>query len=99
MGKKTLQQRAGRGGQNFRSPSHTRVAESKYPPPTDSTYKGVVAELLHDPGRWVPLARIVLENGNEYYIPASEGMYVGQEVFIGPSTRKRGMHPPARQDT
>jgi len=84
VGKKTLQQRAGRGGQNFRSPSHTRVAESKYPPPTNSTYRGVVAELLHDPGRWVPLARIVLENGNEYYIPASEGMYVGQEVFIGP---------------
>ncbi len=84
MGKRTLQQRAGRGGQNFRSPSHVRVADAKYPPPSNTTLRGVIVDLIHDPGRWVPLARVKLENGVEYYIPAPEGMFVGQEVFIGP---------------
>ncbi|MEM2021109.1 MAG: 50S ribosomal protein L2 [Zestosphaera sp.] len=84
MGKKTLQQRAGRGGRNFRSPSHVRVADAKYPPPSNTTLRGVVVELIHDPGRWVPLARVKLESGMEYYVPASEGMFIGQEVFIGP---------------
>ncbi|PUA33435.1 MAG: 50S ribosomal protein L2 [Zestosphaera tikiterensis] len=84
MGKKTLQQRAGRGGQNFRSPGHLHPAPAKYPPPSEHTLTGVVMEFIHDPGRWVPLARIQLENGVEYYIPAAEGMYVGQKVSIGP---------------
>ncbi len=84
MGKRILQQRAGRGGSVFRSPSHRKVADAKYPPLTDETLRGVVMELVHDPGRWVPLARIELEDGREYYIPAAEGMYVGQVVEIGP---------------
>ncbi|OYT52173.1 MAG: 50S ribosomal protein L2 [Desulfurococcales archaeon ex4484_204] len=84
MGKRILAQRLGRGSSTFRSPGHLRVAPAKYPPLTDETLRGVVAELLHEPGRWVPLARIELENGGEYYIPAAETMFVGQEVFIGP---------------
>ncbi len=84
MGKRILQQRAGRGGQQFRNLKHLHVAPAKYPPLTQETYRGVVVELLHDPGRWVPLAHIELEDGKDYYIPAAEGMYVGQEVYIGP---------------
>ncbi len=84
MGKRILQQRAGKGGQQFRNRKHLHVAPARYPPPEDKTYKGVVIELLHDPGRWVPLAHVELENGVHYYIPAAEGMYVGQEVQIGP---------------
>jgi len=84
MGKRILTQRAGRGSPTFRSPSHIHIAPAKYPPPTNKTLSGVVLELVHDPGRWVPLAHIRLENGVEYYIPAAEGMYVGQEVYVGP---------------
>lgn len=84
MGKRILAQRAGRGTSTFRSPSHLRVAEARYPPPSDSTRKGVVMELVHDPGRWVPLARIVLEDGVEFYTPAAEGVYQGQVVYVGP---------------
>ncbi|MCD6428814.1 MAG: 50S ribosomal protein L2 [Desulfurococcales archaeon] len=84
MGKRILVQRQGRGTPTFRCPSHLRVAPAHYPPPTDTTLKGYVVELVHDPGRMVPLAHIELENGIDYYIPAAEGMYVGQEVYIGP---------------
>ncbi|MCS7108239.1 MAG: 50S ribosomal protein L2 [Sulfolobales archaeon] len=84
MGKKILAQRAGRGSPTFRSQKHIHVAPAKYPLTTNETLSGVVLELVHDPGRWVPLAHIRLTNGVEYYIPAAEGMYVGQEIAIGP---------------
>jgi large subunit ribosomal protein L2 len=84
MGKRILQQRAGRGTSTFRSPSHLREAVAKYPLPSEETFRGVVIDLVHDPGRWVPLAHIELENGLHYFIPAAEGMYIGQVVHIGP---------------
>lgn len=84
MGKRIRQQRAGRGGQQFRNRGHLRVAPAKYPSLSDVTLTGVITELVHDPGRWVPLAHIELEDGTEYYVPAAEGMYVGQKVAIGP---------------
>jgi len=51
------------------------------------TLRGRVVELVHDPGRWVPLAHIVLENGTEFWVPATEGMYVGQLIEVGPEAR------------
>lgn len=84
MGKRILVQRMGRGSSTFRSPSHLRVASARYPPISDKTFKGVIIDLLHDPGRWVPLAKVRLENGTEFFIPAVEGMYIGQEIAIGP---------------
>jgi len=74
----------GRGSPTFRSPSHLRVAPVRYLPLTDKVIRGVVTELVHDPGRWVPLARIVLEDGSEFYNVAVEGLRVGQTVEIGP---------------
>ena len=87
MGKRILVQRMGKGSPTFRSPSHRRVAPVKYPPPTDKVVKGVVAELIHDPGRWVPIARIVLEDGREFYNVAVEGLRVGQVIEIGPGAK------------
>lgn len=84
MGKRILSQRAGRGTSTFRSPSHLRIASARYPPLSPDTKKGVVVELVHDPGRWVPLARIMLEDGTTFYVPAAEGVYQGQVVYIGP---------------
>jgi large subunit ribosomal protein L2 len=84
VGKRILVQRAGRGTSTFRSPSHLRVAPAKYPAPSSETKRGVVVELVHDPGRWVPLAHIELEDGTDFYVPAVEGLYEGQVVYIGP---------------
>jgi large subunit ribosomal protein L2 len=88
MGKRILPQRMGRGSPTFRSPSHRRIGPAKYPPlRPDVTLKGKVVDLLHDPGRWVPLAKIVLEDGTEFLMPAVEGMYVGQIIEIGPDAK------------
>ncbi len=86
MGKRILVQRAGRGTPAFRNRGHLRVGPAHYPPIAGikETLRGRVVDLLHDPGRWVPLARIVLENGEEFLTPAVEGMYVGQVIAIGP---------------
>lgn len=50
--------------------------------------KGVVKELLHDPGRGAPLAKIEFKNPYKYkktfsIFIASEGMYTGQYIFCG----------------
>lgn len=85
MGKRILVQRMGRGTSTFRSPGHIHVAPARYPPlPLNETFRGRVVELIHDPGRYVPLAHVILENGVEFYIPAAEGMYQGQIIYIGP---------------
>ncbi|MFP3268520.1 MAG: 50S ribosomal protein L2 [Desulfurococcales archaeon] len=88
MGKKILSQREGRGSPTFRSPTHLRVAPAKYPGlPPEKTLKGVITGLLHDPGRWTPLAEVKLEDGTIFYTPASEGTYVGQVIEIGPQAK------------
>ncbi len=86
MGKRILVQRKGRGGIQFRSRAHLKVAPAKYPAELgiNSTIKGIIKEFIHEPGRHTPLAKVVLENGEVmYYIPP-EGVYVGQEIQIGP---------------
>ncbi|WP_440060062.1 50S ribosomal protein L2 [Thermogladius sp. 4427co] len=88
MGKRILPQRMGRGSPTFRNPGHLKVAPARYPQlPPDKTLKGKITDLVHDPGRWVPLAEIVLETGEKFYVPAVEGMYVGQVIEIGPDAK------------
>lgn len=86
MGKRILVQRMGRGTPTFRSPKHIKLAPAKYPylPPTE-TIKGIVTDILHEPGRSAPVALIKLENGEEFYNVAVEGLRVGQIIEIGPS--------------
>jgi large subunit ribosomal protein L8e len=50
--------------------------------------KGLVKEVLHDPGRGAPLAKIVFRNAYKYklnkeLLVAVEGMYTGQFVYCG----------------
>jgi len=84
MGKRILVQRMGRGTSTFRSPRHLRIAPVKYPNIViDNPLKGVVVDILHDPGRGSPIALIKLENGAEFYNVAVEGLKVGQVIEIG----------------
>ncbi|MCE4625072.1 MAG: 50S ribosomal protein L2 [Desulfurococcales archaeon] len=87
MGKRLRQQRAGKGSPTYRSPKHIHPGPARYPPLSNETYKGKIVELLHDPGRYVPLARVVLENGVEFLTPAAEGSYVGQIIEVGPNAK------------
>ncbi|RLE70882.1 MAG: 50S ribosomal protein L2 [Thermoprotei archaeon] len=88
MGKRLLVQRRGRGGSVFRSPSWKRVGRVAYRPYTrEDVYgklvRGRVVELLHDPGRGAPVARVRFEDGVEMLMVAAEGMAVGQTIYYG----------------
>jgi len=50
--------------------------------------RGLVKEILHDPGRGAPLARVVFRDPYRYrmreeFFIASEGMYTGQYIYCG----------------
>ena len=50
--------------------------------------KGVVKDLIHDPGRGAPLARVVFRDPYRYRLNkelfvATEGLYTGQFVYCG----------------
>ena len=50
--------------------------------------QGIVKEIIHDPGRGAPLARVQFRNAYKYKIDkellvATEGMYTGQFVYHG----------------
>lgn len=53
-----------------------------------SYIKGVVKDILHDPGRGAPLARVQFRDQYRYrknaeYFIAVEGMYSGQFIYCG----------------
>jgi len=89
MGKRIRVQRRGRGGPTFRASTHKRVAPAQYPLTItaeeyfETAIKGVVEELVHDPGRGTPLALIRFENGETCYTVVPEGVYLGQQVLMG----------------
>ncbi len=87
MGKRLRQQRAGRGTPTYISPKHIHPGPAKYPPLSSQTLKGKIVDLIHDPGRYTPLAKVVLEDGRDFLMPAAEGMYVGQIIEVGPSAK------------
>lgn len=50
--------------------------------------KGVVREIIHDPGRGAPLARVEFRNPYKYSMDtatliAAEGTYTGQAIYCG----------------
>ncbi|MEM2943336.1 MAG: 50S ribosomal protein L2 [Methanomassiliicoccales archaeon] len=82
MGKNLRQQRRGRGGSQYRSPSHRHLGDIRLPPIVEGT--GKIIDIVHAPGRTGPLAEIEV-NGNVFKMIASEGMAIGQEIVIGRS--------------
>ncbi|NPA38640.1 MAG: 50S ribosomal protein L2 [Candidatus Nanohaloarchaeota archaeon] len=82
MGKRIVSQRRGRGSPTYKSPSHRFKADVKYLF-VEGVMEGKVVDIVDDPGRNVPLAKIILEDGREMYVPAAEGMYVGMTIKIG----------------
>ncbi|MBR5999302.1 MAG: 50S ribosomal protein L2, partial [Candidatus Methanomethylophilaceae archaeon] len=87
MGKRLIHQRRGRGGSQYRSPSHRHVDDVRLP--ANAAVEGVVVDLIHAPGRTCPLAVIDI-NGDVDYQLAVEGEKVGQKVEFGTATVKAG---------
>lgn len=88
MGKRIRVQRRGRGGSTFRASTHKRVAPAQYPLLSTKEYfekaiKGLIEELVHDPGRGAPLALIRFEKGETCYTVVPEGVCEGQQIQMG----------------
>ncbi|MES1915630.1 MAG: 60S ribosomal protein L8-3, variant 2 [Cercozoa sp. M6MM] len=91
MGKVIRGQRKGRGTV-FKAHVRTRKGAAKLRPLSVSEragfVKGVVAEIMHDPGRGAPLAKVVFRHEYKHkkdvqLIVACEGMYTGQYIYCG----------------
>jgi len=86
MGKRLITQRRGSGNSRYRSPKHRFVSSAKYP-----RYEGggQVIDLIHDPGKSAPLAKVLLENFDEIIMIAPEGIQIGQWIEIGKHTKAK----------
>ena len=78
MGKNLIQQRRGRRRGRFNVPSHKYKGEIKYC--NEKELEGIVEEIIHDPGRTSPLAKIRLQNNKTMLILATEGTKVGSKI-------------------
>jgi large subunit ribosomal protein L8e len=92
MGKVIRAQRKGRAGGVFKSHSKHRVGAAKYRAIDYSErrgyVKGVVKDIIHDPGRGAPLAEVSFRHQYKYKLTkelfiAVEGMYTGQFIYCG----------------
>ncbi len=81
MGKRILVQRRGKAGKQFRANAIDKIAPVGYPfYRIDEEHTGIVEDIVHETGRYAPLARIRLDDGRHCYIPALQGMYVNAIV-------------------
>jgi len=105
MGKRILAQRRGRGSSTFRAPSHRYKGNLEHVRVNkNELVSGRVLEILHDPARSAPIARIEIERASgtekkleEQFIIIPEGVGEGDEVAYGdPAAIKIGNTVPLR---
>ncbi|KAE8655037.1 60S ribosomal protein L8 [Hibiscus syriacus] len=91
MGRVIRAQRKGPGSV-FKAHTHHRKGPARFCSldfgERNGYLKGVVTEVIHDPGRGAPLARVVFRHPFRYkkqkeLFVAAEGMYTGQFVYCG----------------
>merc|ERR1711991_259775 len=89
MGRTTRHQRKGRGG-IFKGITRTRVGAAKMRKydfsEKNGFVKGVVKNIVHDPGRGAPLAQVEFRDQYKYkkskeMFIAPEGLYSGQFIY------------------
>jgi large subunit ribosomal protein L2 len=90
MGKRIISQNRGRGSPTYRAPSHRYRADVRHIKLGDNaTVKGIVQEIMHDPGRTAPVALVKFDNGELRYVLVPEGVHEGQELACGVSAEIR----------
>jgi len=91
MGRVLRKQRKG-ASLIFKSHTRTRVAPCKLRKldyiEKNGYIRGVVKDIVHDPGRGAPMAKVIFRDPYRYklrkeYFVAAEGMYSGQHIFCG----------------
>jgi len=83
MGKRLRLQRRGKGSPTYRAKSFRRLGEVRLPPVLKESVETVVVDILHDPGRGAPVARVRYANGEERLVLAPEGIKVGDKLTCG----------------
>jgi len=84
MGKRIRAQRLGQGSPTYRAKSWRRLGEVKLPP-SEETGEATVVDILKDPGRSAPVARVRYGDGQERLVLAPEGIKVGDRIVAGVS--------------
>jgi len=79
MGKRLIQQRRGRHNTKFNVPSHRYKGQIKYGRDIKSK-KGTVIDIIHDPGRTAPLAKVMISEKQNILTIAPEGIKTGDIV-------------------
>ena len=79
MGKRIIPRRRGRG-HRFKAADNRFKGEARHPRSKSSS--GKVLELMHDPGRTAPIAKVEGQDGT-YTMIAHNGMHVGQDIATG----------------
>lgn len=82
MGKRIRAQRVGRGSPTYRAKSWRGLGEVKLPP-AEETAEAAVVDILHDPGRSAPVARVRYGDGQERLVLAPEGIKIGDKITCG----------------
>jgi len=86
MGKRIIAQRRGKGSPVFRAPSHRYRGNLEHVRVDgDEPVTGRVVQILHDPARSAPIARLRTSSGEERFMIVPEGVGEGEEVAYGES--------------
>ncbi|MDE1797958.1 MAG: 50S ribosomal protein L2 [Candidatus Micrarchaeota archaeon] len=87
MGKLLHQQRRGKGSVSYKAPNHRYKAEIQYrllvKIEKEGMIRGAVSELIDDPGHQTGLMSVHFTNGEDVFLPAPEGIAIGDEVYSG----------------
>ncbi|MBN1897091.1 MAG: 50S ribosomal protein L2 [Candidatus Aenigmarchaeota archaeon] len=75
MGKRIIQQRRGKGSSTYRVRKANFRCKLEF-----KDANGIVKDIIHDPGRTVPVAVVEYEDGTKGHIPAREGMSVNDTL-------------------
>jgi len=88
MGKTIIQQARGHGSFTYQVRRSAYRYEIYYPP-INTVGKVKVVSLINSPCHSTPLAKLVVNN-KDYFIPAAQGIYEGQEIEFGGTEIKPG---------
>lgn len=87
MGKRLIIQRRGRGTPTYRVASHRFKDKIEYRAydamERESSIKGKIVDIIHDPGRTAPIAQVKFENGEKRHILAPESIQIGDDIECG----------------
>lgn len=83
MGKRLRSQRRGRGTPTYRFPKRGKMINVVY-----KNIDGEVTDILKDPGRNSPVAKVRYSDGSESYLIAPKGLKVGDRTnFVSPLSK------------